>query len=128
MPTDLLDLFGPPGRCSGCWPHDGEVDGGAVADSILAFDSRLATDRGGMTELNFGSLPIGASRRGRLFSGACERLLAGPESLSTTDCAHRSRNDLGARLSEYTQWDSAGGASGGEHGSSTSNCAWMMTR
>jgi hypothetical protein len=27
MPTDLL---GPPGRCSGCWPHDGEVDGGAV--------------------------------------------------------------------------------------------------
>ena len=36
MPTDLLDLFGPPGRCSGCWPHDGEVDGGAVADSILA--------------------------------------------------------------------------------------------
>jgi hypothetical protein len=26
MPTDLL---GPPGRCCGCWPHDGEVD---VAD------------------------------------------------------------------------------------------------
>ena len=20
----------PPGRCSGCWPHDGEVDGRAV--------------------------------------------------------------------------------------------------
>jgi hypothetical protein len=19
----LLDLLGPPGRCSGCWPHDG---------------------------------------------------------------------------------------------------------
>ena len=32
MPTDLL---GPPGRCSGCWPHDGEVAGGAVADSTL---------------------------------------------------------------------------------------------
>jgi hypothetical protein len=32
----LLDLMlGPPGRCSGCWPHDGEVAGGAVADSIL---------------------------------------------------------------------------------------------
>jgi len=31
MPTDLLDL---PGWCSGCWPHDGEVAGGA--DSILA--------------------------------------------------------------------------------------------
>jgi len=30
MPTDLLDLLGPPGRCSGCWPHDGEVAGGAV--------------------------------------------------------------------------------------------------
>jgi hypothetical protein len=26
MPTDLLEL---PGRCSGCWPHDGEVAGGA---------------------------------------------------------------------------------------------------
>ena len=25
----LLDLLGPPGRC---WPHDGEVAGGAVAD------------------------------------------------------------------------------------------------
>jgi len=29
----LLDRLGPPGRCSGCWPHDGEVAGGAVADS-----------------------------------------------------------------------------------------------
>src|SRR5271166_6611174 len=27
MPTDLLDLLEPPGRCSGCWPHDGEVAG-----------------------------------------------------------------------------------------------------
>jgi len=31
----LLDLLGPPGRRSGCWPHDGEVAGGAVADSTL---------------------------------------------------------------------------------------------
>ena len=31
----LLDLLGPPGRCSGCWPHDGEVAGGTVADFIL---------------------------------------------------------------------------------------------
>ena len=31
----LLDLLGPPGRCSGCWPHDGAVAGGAVADFIL---------------------------------------------------------------------------------------------
>jgi hypothetical protein len=31
----LLDLLGLPGRCSGCWPHDGEVAGGAVADSYL---------------------------------------------------------------------------------------------
>src|SRR5271163_2334335 len=23
-----FDLLGPPGRCSGCWPHDGEVAGG----------------------------------------------------------------------------------------------------
>jgi hypothetical protein len=27
----LLDLLGPPGRCSGCWPHDGEVAGGAIS-------------------------------------------------------------------------------------------------
>jgi len=26
----LLDLLEPPGRCSGCGPHDGEVDGCAV--------------------------------------------------------------------------------------------------
>ena len=26
----LLDLLGPPGRCSGCWPHDGEVAAGAI--------------------------------------------------------------------------------------------------
>jgi hypothetical protein len=32
MPTDLLE---PPGRCSGSWPHDGEVDGGAVEISVL---------------------------------------------------------------------------------------------
>jgi hypothetical protein len=30
------DLREPPGRCSGCWPHDGEVAGGAVAISFLA--------------------------------------------------------------------------------------------
>jgi hypothetical protein len=30
-----LDLLGPPGRRSGCWLHDGEVAGGAVADFIL---------------------------------------------------------------------------------------------
>jgi hypothetical protein len=27
----LLDLLDRPGRCSGRWPHDGEVAGGAVA-------------------------------------------------------------------------------------------------
>jgi hypothetical protein len=32
MPTDLL---GPPGWRSGCWPHDGEVAGGAVEISFL---------------------------------------------------------------------------------------------
>jgi hypothetical protein len=30
-----LDRLGPPGRCSGCWPHDGAVAGGAVADLDL---------------------------------------------------------------------------------------------
>ncbi len=27
LPTDLLE---PPGRCSGWWSHDSEIDGGAV--------------------------------------------------------------------------------------------------
>jgi hypothetical protein len=31
----LLDRLEPPGRCSGCWPHDGEVAGGAVEISVL---------------------------------------------------------------------------------------------
>src|SRR5229473_2042545 len=31
----LLDRLGPPGRCRGCRPHDGEVAGGAVADLVL---------------------------------------------------------------------------------------------
>src|ERR1039457_6988370 len=31
----LLDRLGPPGRCSGCRPHDGAVAGGAVADLDL---------------------------------------------------------------------------------------------
>src|SRR5271170_451015 len=28
----LRDRLGPPGRCRGCWPHDGAVAGGAVAE------------------------------------------------------------------------------------------------
>jgi hypothetical protein len=27
--ANLLDLLGPPGRCSGWWRHDGDVGGGA---------------------------------------------------------------------------------------------------
>jgi hypothetical protein len=37
----LLDRLGPPGRCSGCWPHDGEVAGGAVADLGLLISGAL---------------------------------------------------------------------------------------
>jgi len=37
------DLLGPPGRCSGCWPHDGEVAGGAVA---ISFSGLLFADSG----------------------------------------------------------------------------------
>src|SRR5665811_2288786 len=33
----LLDLRGPPGRCSGCWPHDGEVAGGSTSCSLSRF-------------------------------------------------------------------------------------------
>jgi hypothetical protein len=44
----LLDLLGPPGRCSGCWPHDGEVTGGA--DSILVIFQFGATMELGRSE------------------------------------------------------------------------------
>jgi hypothetical protein len=33
--ADLLDLLGPPRWCSGCWPHAGEVAGGAVEIFVL---------------------------------------------------------------------------------------------
>ena len=39
----LLDRLGPPGRCSGCWPHDGEVAGGAVADLGLLISAPALT-------------------------------------------------------------------------------------
>src|SRR5450631_3028279 len=39
----LLDRLGPPGRCSGCWPHDGEVAGGAVADLGLLISGPRVT-------------------------------------------------------------------------------------
>jgi hypothetical protein len=42
----LLDLLGPPGRCSGCWPHDGAVAGGAVADFHFS-DIPVRGDDGG---------------------------------------------------------------------------------
>jgi hypothetical protein len=40
MPTDLLDLLGPPGWCSGCWPHDGEVAGGAGSFFVISGSGR----------------------------------------------------------------------------------------
>src|SRR5450631_1896834 len=39
----LLDRLGPPGRCSGCWPHDGEVAGGVVADLGLLISGPRVT-------------------------------------------------------------------------------------
>jgi hypothetical protein len=60
MPTDLL---GPPGRRSGCWPHDGEVDGGAVADfhfSDSGSGRRLSS--GGRGERLLMSAGAGAAR------------------------------------------------------------------
>jgi hypothetical protein len=45
-----LDLLGPPGWCSGCWPHDGEVAGGAVADSTLVIFRFGATMELGRSE------------------------------------------------------------------------------
>jgi len=53
MPTDLL---GPPGWCSGCWPHDGEVAGGAVAISFYLFS--------GLQRYSY-SLPSRARKAGR---------------------------------------------------------------
>jgi hypothetical protein len=31
-----LDLLGSPGWCSGCWPHDGEVAGGADSFFVIS--------------------------------------------------------------------------------------------
>jgi hypothetical protein len=51
----LLDLLEPPGRCSGCWPHDGEVAGGDVASSF----SRIVVRR-----FRFGAtMEVGRSAR-----------------------------------------------------------------
>ena len=41
----LLDLLEPPGRCSGCWPHDGEVDGCAVEESGCGRTMELGRSR-----------------------------------------------------------------------------------
>src|ERR1019366_6521435 len=38
-----IGVLGPPGRCSGCWPHDGEVAGGAVADLGLLISGAALT-------------------------------------------------------------------------------------
>ena len=51
----LLDRLGPPGRCSGCWPHDGEVAGGAVADLVLLISG---------PRVNLNSRPLRARGRG----------------------------------------------------------------
>ena len=45
-----LDLLGPPGWCSGCWPHDGEVAGGAVADSFQRYSGSGPTMELGRSE------------------------------------------------------------------------------
>jgi hypothetical protein len=60
----LLDLLGPPGRRSGCWPHDGEVAGGAVADSTLVISGsgrwpRRSQVRG---QLRHDPIVLGAAR------------------------------------------------------------------
>ena len=44
-PAMLLDLLEPPGRCSGCWPHDGEVDGCAVEESGCGRTMELGRSR-----------------------------------------------------------------------------------
>ena len=43
MPTEL-DLLEPSGRCNGCWPHDGEVDGGAVGRFFILVFHRALPD------------------------------------------------------------------------------------
>ncbi len=59
MSTDLL---GPPGWCSGCWPHDGEVAGSAVADSTLVISAFRGDD---------GARVIAGGRVRPLFDGGC---------------------------------------------------------
>jgi hypothetical protein len=44
------DLREPPGRCSGCWPHDGEVAGCAVEIFVLVIFRFGATMELGRSE------------------------------------------------------------------------------
>jgi hypothetical protein len=56
MPSDLL---GPPGRCSGCWPHDSMVRSPAAPSPILFSDFRFGAtmelDRSGRPMLTSAS-------------------------------------------------------------------------
>jgi hypothetical protein len=60
----LLDLLGPPGRCSGCWPHDGEVAGGAVAGSTLVISGSGRWPRRSQVRGQVGDAPIATAGRG----------------------------------------------------------------
>src|SRR5580704_7901910 len=84
MPTDLLDLLGPPGWCSGCWPHDGEVAGGAVADSFFVISGSGRTMELGRSarrtvvmwaapERGGAGRPTGSTGSGRLGGAAAAR-------------------------------------------------------
>jgi hypothetical protein len=64
----LLDLLDRPGRCSGSWwPHDGEVAGGAVADSTLVifrFGATLELGRSGRAMMMMMMMTASASGDG----------------------------------------------------------------
>jgi hypothetical protein len=86
----LLDLLGPPGRCSGCWPYDGEVAGGAVA---FSFSELLLADSDSgrpmmmmmMTSASPGRAGAAAQRRAQRSTGHRQR---SPKFRSTDVVSH----------------------------------------
>src|SRR5450759_3440256 len=62
----LLDRLGPPGRCSGCWPHDGEVAGGAVAVFVLVISGSRRRPRRSQVRGQLRHDPIATASLGAL--------------------------------------------------------------
>jgi hypothetical protein len=114
----LLDRFKPPGRCSGCWPHDGEVAGGAPSpiSEFRFIDSAHRVNlsclplraRGLMASRQWSARCYGVARqrdgsRQKHQQGDCEPIAFAQGSLRESDSKERLRvsNWIVQRLYDY---------------------------